>query len=431
MVGSIVILNLALWLLYRNTRNDLEAELGRRLENVAQVLASTLDPQELWEVSLLHTEYASKDSLEAFAFDAQVLPLRNRLFEVFETTNLANLTLFDTNGHPFLDMLLLGTGEILHDPLDRTELRAALAGATVHTPLYRSGNEYLATGYAPVPDDFGQYFAVGVEADALFFGGLLQLRQSLFAAGALSVALLVALGALLGRMQSRLARAEAAVQRAETLAAMGRMAAGISHEIRNPLGIIQATASRLKKRYDDPESPDEKFGFIADEVERLNGILTGYLSFARDEPPNLQPMDLVAVVQRTLRMIRPELEEPRVTLEVDLPESCMVRGDAQRFQQLAMNLVLNSVQAMPDGGHLRVQMRPENSSVELVFSDTGPGIPRSVRDRVFEPFYTTKEKGSGLGLAVVRRIVEQHGGSITLGDSEGGGARIGIRLPRG
>jgi signal transduction histidine kinase len=118
-----------------------------------------------------------------------------------------------------------------------------------------------------------------------------------------------------------------------------------------------------------------------------------------------------------------------VRLDLGLPPACTVRGDAQRLQQLIMNLVLNSVQAMPEGGVLRVRLQEEDGAACLRFEDTGPGIPAGLRERVFEPFFTTREKGSGLGLTVVRRIVEQHGGSIALGAAETGGTRVDIRLP--
>ena len=173
-------------------------------------------------------------------------------------------------------------------------------------------------------------------------------------------------GVLHVRAQARLARAEAAVQRAETLATMGRMAASIAHEIRNPLGIIRATATRLKKLYDTPDSPDEKFGYIADEVDRLSNGLVGYLGFARDEPPRLVALDLAALVQGTLRLMQPEPDAARVTLATDLPPTCTVRGDTQWLRQMLMNLVLNAVQAMDGGGRLHVQVPRMN--LDLFFS---------------------------------------------------------------
>jgi len=293
--------------------------------------------------------------------------------------------------------------------------------------LYRSGKESLMSGFAPVRGL--DTFAVGVAADAKYFSVLRRLHHSLLLVGASSVFLVVALGIFSNRAQARLARAEAAVQRSETLAAMGRMAAGIAHEIRNPLGIIRATATRLKKQYDDRSHPDERFDYIPEEVDRLSAVLDGYLGFARDDPPVLEKLDLVPLLQRTVRLMQPELETGKVEMTLDLPATCPIRGDAQRLRQLLMNLILNALQAMPEGGHLNLRLHGTSEAALLELADTGPGIPPPLRQRVFEPFFSTKEKGSGLGLTIVRRIVEEHGGSILLDTGESRGTRIEIRLP--
>ena len=431
LAAAVTILNVTLWLQYRDTSTALEAELARRLENVAQILGAVLDPEQVvsaWyaQSQLALTAAAPADSM---LLAPEALVLRAQLSTMLETADLANITLYDQDGRPFLDVIATGGGLLLQDPLYRAEVVAALRGSPAHTPLYRSGQEYLMGGYAPIQG--GVTFAVGVEADARYFASLRRLGQSLLLLGAGSVAVLVIVGVIHARAQSRLSRAEAAVQRAETLASMGRMAAAIAHEIRNPLGIMRATATRLKKLYDDPDAPDEKFDYIAEEVDRLSAVLDSYLGFARDEPPRLAPLDLAQLVQRTLRLMQPELDSARVALSTDLTATCSVSGDAQRLRQLLMNLVLNAVQAMGDGGKLHVQLQAQESGACLALCDTGPGIPPALRERVFEPFFTTREKGSGLGLAVVRHIVSEHGGEIRLGASDSGGTRVEVHLPRG
>jgi len=430
LAASVTILNVTLWLQYRDTRAALEAELARRLESLAQTLGAVLDPEQVvnaWFEPSQDVETTTPALADSFASGTDALLLRSRLAAIMDAADLANITLYDQEARPFLDAIHTAGDLLRQDPLYRAEVLAALRGSPAHTSLYRSGQEYLMSGYAPIQGDSS--FAVGVEADARFFAGLRRLGQSLFVLGAGSLAVLVVLGIFHARAQSRLARAEAAVQRAETLASMGRMAAGIAHEIRNPLGIIRATATRLKKLHGDPASPDEKFDYIEEEVDRLSAVLDGYLGFARDEAPRFASLDLVALVQRTLRLMQPELESARVSLETEMPASCSVRGDAQRLRQLLMNLVLNAVQAMNGGGRLRVQVRTEESFACLAVADSGSGIPPALRNRVFEPFFTTKEKGSGLGLAIVQRIVEEHQGQIQLEAPAGGGTRVEVRLP--
>jgi signal transduction histidine kinase len=428
---AIVVLNLALGLLYRDSRRGLESELARRLENVAAVLGHTLDPGLVERAQIEHDLVllggAPAESLLFFpAYDS----LRALLRDIADGSDLANVRVFDSQGAAFLDLAAGSLLEYSAEALDPAGVFAALTGTTAHSELYQSGTEFLMAGYAPVSDrDRLAIAAVAVEADARFFSALRRLRLVMAASAALSVLVLVGLGLTFARMQASLQRAETAVQHAETLAAMGRMAAGIAHEIRNPLGIIKATAGRLRKVYDDPARPDERFGYIDEEVDRLNGILTGYLQFARDEPPQLQSLDLVPLVERGVRLARPELETVGVEVALDLPHECRIHGDPQRLQQVILNVVLNAVQAMPQGGRLHVHLQEVDGTVRLGFTDSGPGFDPAVMARLFEPFVTTKEKGSGLGLAVARRIVVEHSGSIRVGDAPGGGARVEIQMP--
>jgi len=418
MAAAVTILNVALWVQYRSTRSALEAELGRRLEDVAVALAAVLDPGQI--VAAWAETESSAAGVEAPLFLA-------RLREIQDAATLASITLYDQDGRAFLATTTGIASKSMTDPLYQAEVQAALRGSSVHTALYRSGSEYLMSGFAPVP---GAQYAVGVEADAKFFTNLQRLRHSLLVVGALSVASLVALGIFHARVQDRLARAEASVQQAESLAAMGRMTAGIAHEIRNPLGIIRATATRLKKVYADPSAPDEKFDYIAEEVDRLSAVLDGYLGFARDAPSRLESLDLVPLVRRTFLLLQPELEAAKVMVEMDLPETSILRGDPQRLRQVLINLALNAMQAMPEGGTLHLRLTHDATQVLLAVTDTGPGIPADLATRVFEPFFTTKAQGSGLGLTIVRRIVEEHAGSIRLDTAPAGGACVELRLPR-
>jgi signal transduction histidine kinase len=428
---AILVLNLALLLLYRDSRRNLESELARRLENAAAVLGTTLDAGLVDRARLEYESFLVRGTppeslLVAPAYDS----LRTLLRDVADHSELANVRVFDERGAGIAD---LAAGSLLGyapEALDPSGVFAALAGSNAHSDLYQSGTEYLMAGYAPVRGPGGVPVAVvAVEGDARFFAALRRLRFAMAASAALSVLVLLGLGMTFARLQRSLWRAEAAVLHAERLAAMGRMAAGIAHEIRNPLGIIKATNARLRKRYDDPAEPNERFVYIDEEVDRLNGILTGYLQFARDEPPQLQPLDLVPLLERGLELARPELEAAGVDVALEGAPACRVLGDPQRLQQVVLNLVLNAVQAMPAGGRLRVHLAVDGTSVRLGFTDTGPGFASAVRARLFEPFVSTKEKGSGLGLAVSQRILEQHGGGIEVRDAAPGGATVEIRLP--
>jgi signal transduction histidine kinase len=425
--AGIVLVNATTWIIYRDSRRGLEAELARRLESVAGVLGTVLDVR--W-VETARSAVAA-DSLGEWtgAGAAAHDSLRALLAELAEAAELANVRVYDRDGVAFLEVVGLGR-QVAPEALDPIGVRAALAGATLHGELFASGDDMLMAAFAPIASaDDGIVAALGVEADARFFAAVSRLRIALIASAVASAVALIALGLAFVRLQTSLQRAQAAVQRAETLAAMGRMTAGIAHEIRNPLGIIKAAAARLRKRYDDPGAPDERFDFITEEVDRLDGILTGYLGFARDEPPERAPLDLGALVERSVRLASPELEAAGVRSSVEAASACTVQGDARRLQQVILNLVLNAVQAMPQGGDVRVRLTRQSGEALLTIEDTGPGFPHAGRERLFEPFVTTRATGSGLGLAVAQRIVEQHGGRIVLADAEGGGARVEVHVP--
>lgn len=426
---------MALWFLYRNARRDLEGGVADRLEKVAYLVASTLQPdpvQDAWEV--VQAAGGDADSIPALLLDPAVAGVQSPLRRMRRVVDAANITLFDWNGAPFLDLVSFSPEQLrFPHAFAAAEVQTALAVGLAHGPLYHTGRQYLLTAYARVPplgsdtDPEEMAFVVAIEVDAPFFAVLERLRTWLTAVAALGAVVVLLLSLLFAGVQRRLVRAETQVQRAETLAAMGRMTAGIAHEIRNPLGIIRATASRLKKRYDSPTQPDERFDFITQEVDRLSGILSGYLAFARDEPLRAEPVDLAPVVGRAVRMMQPELGGIEVDLQ--LPPTCVARADAQRLQQLLMNLLINSAQAMPEGGRLRLELHDGRREILLRVDDSGPGFPAN-RSRLLEPFVTTREKGSGLGLVVVARIVEQHGGRLELGTADLGGARVDVHLPK-
>jgi signal transduction histidine kinase len=238
----------------------------------------------------------------------------------------------------------------------------------------------------------------------------------------------------------------------DRLAALGEMAAGLAHEIRNPLAAIQGAIQLLvpeggdgrgpRGGEPDPEQAREFLGIIADEVRRLNGVVTQFLDYSRPARALLAPGDVNDILERTLKLLGgdiPAAVELRVDLERPLPR---VNCDPEQLRQVFLNLALNAVQAMPRGGRLDVSTRlardelalwreaPRRSdTVEVRFRDSGPGVPAESREHIFVPFFTTKEKGTGLGLAICQRIVKAHGGTIGLRSATGEGAEFVISLP--
>lgn len=223
---------------------------------------------------------------------------------------------------------------------------------------------------------------------------------------------------------------------AEKLAAVGTLAAGLSHEIRNPLNAasLQLTLLERRLRRLPAESQGqfiEPLDLVQQEIRRLSQIVTDFLQFARPREFTPVAVDLAAVVETVLALLQAQAEEAGLVLERSIESRAYIAGDAGLLQQALINLVLNSIQATPPGGLVRVTLGEQNDSILLKVEDSGPGIPPALRPRVFEPFFTTKEIGSGLGLPLVHSIVQQHDGNISVQDSTEGGASMVVTLPRG
>ncbi len=233
----------------------------------------------------------------------------------------------------------------------------------------------------------------------------------------------------------RLAEAREGLLRSERLASVGRLAAGIAHEVGNPLGAIGGYAelarARLADGGTDPAAVEDFLRRIGVEAGRIDAIVRDLLDFARPPSPALGPVSVAGALDAAARLARVQARFRDVTLEVDLPSGLPpVRAEGRRMEQLFLNLLLNAGDAMAGAGRVRVAGRLEAGQVIVDVDDTGPGIAPEARPRVFDPFFTTKEpgQGTGLGLAVCHGILESFGGAIEVGEAPGGGARFTLRL---
>ncbi len=223
----------------------------------------------------------------------------------------------------------------------------------------------------------------------------------------------------------------------DRLAAMGEMAAGLAHEIRNPLGAIKASAQFLTETglsTPGDEDPDEFLDIIVEEVDRLNRVVSTFLDYAKPSKGDPRPTDVNLALDRTAHFIRPECQAVGTELTVELdPELPLVRIDLEQFRQVLLNLTQNALQAMAGGGSLRLEtarvMRAGEAWAEIAVRDTGPGITDDVLPKLFVPFVTTKERGTGLGLALSQRIIAAAGGRILVRTRIGEGTTFLVRLP--
>lgn len=221
---------------------------------------------------------------------------------------------------------------------------------------------------------------------------------------------------------------------AEKLAAVGTMAAGLSHEIRNPLNAASLQLTLLERRLRrlpaDSQPPLlEPLSLVHQEIHRLKSIVDDFLAFARPRDFHPTSVDLCVVVTNVLDLFAGQAEQIGLRFERSLAAIRPIDGDAGSLQQALTNLVLNGMQATPWGGWVLVEVSEQAGEAIVAVEDSGSGIPPQVRPHLFEPFFTTKERGSGLGLPLVHAVVQQHAGTISLEEGRVGGARFVIKLP--
>jgi len=223
---------------------------------------------------------------------------------------------------------------------------------------------------------------------------------------------------------------ESQLRRRDRLSALGQVAAGIAHEVRNPLGIIRTSAELIRKRQRIAEADQQLLENVIGEVRRIDQLITDFLAFVKPVSLMQLPLRTSDLISRVTRFCEPELGVRGIALEVrDEAPDAWVDGDADSLYQAALNVVLNAIDAMPGGGKLLIGQRIDGKFLCLRFTDSGPGLPEAVRERVFDPFFTTKPQGTGLGLAKVLSVMEGHRGSVECRNETGGGATFEFILP--
>jgi len=225
---------------------------------------------------------------------------------------------------------------------------------------------------------------------------------------------------------------QAQLIQSEKLAALGRLAAGIAHEVNNPLQpVLNCLEDALEDLREGRAVEPEGLRVAEIEVQRIKSIVSRLLDFSRPSTSETVPISLPSVLREVLLLVKKELERKQITLRTDLRETPCVMGSPTQLKQVALNLVLNAMQAMPGGGEIALSVQPEGQGVSLVVQDSGVGMDEATMSRIFEPFYSTKGDGTGLGLAVTYGIVQGHGGTIRAESAPGTGSKFVIWLPCG
>ena len=363
------------------------------------------------------------------------MPSRGRVYSVVIKISLATLLLDHTgdvginSSYYPIYYLPIVTAAIYFGPLG-TLFWTAIASLAYCSYLIPAHWEYEIT-----PEGL-YYLAIRV----LFFFLSAMLVNRFVVENRRQVARYQALSETLEETNRQLQRAEADARRSERLAALGQLSAGLAHEIRNPLNVIKGSAEMLAEKLKNSEPlSGELAGYISSEVNRLNALVARFLDFARPSHLDLKPQKMDEIVERAVESV--EAHSPGAGVRVerhyakDLPE---ISADAQLCESIFVNLIQNAYQAMDTASNerekiLRLTIEPETSSgrtgIGVTVADSGPGVPPELREEIFNPFFTSKTEGVGLGLALVAKFVDDHLGSIHLENTSGPGARFHVFLP--
>jgi signal transduction histidine kinase len=265
-------------------------------------------------------------------------------------------------------------------------------------------------------------------------------RRHIFLWTALMVTIgLVAMGLLYQTQNRHVAKLQAMGERlhqAEKLSSLGKLGAGVAHEIRNPLNAISMAVQRLQREFRpsaaDSTKPFDRITYIVrDEIRRLNGIVEDFLSLSRSDRLDLQPQPVIDLLERVVFLVRDEAQVRGVRLEKQWPQQApSIVMDAGKMEQALLNIVRNAVESIPGEGAVTIVCEPlENHFLSIRIRDSGVGLAGGEEQRIFDPFYTTKEKGVGLGLAIAREIIAAHGGEIRVASGQGRGTTFEVLLP--
>ncbi len=220
------------------------------------------------------------------------------------------------------------------------------------------------------------------------------------------------------------------LRRSEGLTAMGHLAAGVAHEIRNPLSIIRATMQILEEEQGSNPSVRECSGIIKEECDRMNAVIEEFLRFARPAPPKFEPVRLTDVIEDVLLLTTKFISRQGIGVVKEVPARLKPAwADPSQIKQVLINLIINSVEAMPQGGTLRLTLADKGKVREIRLKDSGIGIPPDLIAQIFGPFFSTKPKGTGLGLSIVGRIMENHKGTVKVESKQGEGTEFCLTLP--
>jgi len=420
----LLVFNLGSWLFLKQMDNYLERELEKRMTSIARLADRILLKRYIDNLlSNIEPEFT-------------LFFIKQDLNKLIDKQELQAAFIIDQN----FTVLVEGGSEFpieesrTYLQQDSLAIEKAWQGDISASPIHVVEGNRFKNVYAPLRDSSLEVAALLVlEANADFFEILGLFKRGLIIGGLISFGLIIVFTLFISWMITLLIRTQESLKQSEKLAAMGQMAASMAHEIRNPLGIIKSTADVLKEKYAAINESDELFGYISEEVKRLNYLVSNFLSFTRELKLNPKVADLNQIITKAVTAIEREKQDQEIEINIDNVEKLApFTFDEDSIQQVIFNLLINSIQAIEQQGNIEIGLRTINikgqSYANMSVSDNGSGIEGDT-SKIFEPFYSTKSSGSGLGLAISKQIIEKHGGWIEVESQPNEGSVFRLFLP--
>lgn len=414
-VVTLIILNFGGWFFLRGIERQILRQMGQQLNNTARVYALQISEKFFFE-----------DILALPQSDLRLLPLQQLLYEYRETGDLENIFIVSVDKAQLIDAeVSLDKRQRLQDfPLNDSLFQRAVLGQQPEAERITFAGLYFVTTYTPVFDFSGNVIAILVsEAPAHIFTTLQFFRRTLLYAGILGLTAIIIFGILIVLAIRRLFQAEEKLYQQARLAQLGEMAAMVAHEIRNPLSIIKGSADVLRKKYSSQN--DELFDFIPDEINRLNRLVNDFLQFARRRDLKLEKQNPLDIVNSILQ----QMNDTRIQTGFANPAPELML-DSDSFKQVMLNIIENARQTISAEGNILIRTEVSRQRQFIIeIEDNGAGMPPEDLKKIFDPFFSTRATGSGLGMAITKQLVEQMNGKVSVFSKKRQGTTVKLEFP--
>ena len=460
----LLMLTASSWFFFYTASKALDAEMGQRLIAIAKASSAQIKGE------YLRVLKPGSENTRLYQ------NLQQKLQSMRNATEVREIYIFDFDGKSLVDSRKDVPIGIEYRALDADRMhieQAKHVAAAVSTAFHGKDDAFYKSAYAPIQDEKGDLVAIlAVDASVLFLETLEDMRRNMFIIGIMGIFIAVALSVVFARSIvipiKKLSHAAQQIKEgsfgaqveahakdevgvlAETFNEMSiaiferdhklsrlneelkQMSAGLAHEVRNPLNGMRIFLELLKRRLTSDDKAKEMIERVDGEIQALDRIVTEFLDFARPTPLQQEMVNLSEAIDSVLTLLQTEFDDNAIQVQTsDLNALPPIHADAEQLKQVFTNILKNALQAMPEGGTLTIsgEVISAENTVRLEFMDTGVGIPPDAVERIFDPFFTTKDTGTGLGLAVAKRLLENHSGTIEFRCEEGKGATFIITLP--